>query len=123
MKFEQVCQTMYAYFSQKPLIKVAIPLAMPLMLIFAALRLLNTFISMDSVVHAIIFFGFLFFLILTVSACNFRMAAIGLGLYALSYAVSFLSSLIRYQNFRFSVLLYVLVYGFLAYQALRKSVA
>lgn len=121
MKFEQVCQTMYSYFSQKSLIKVVIPLAVPLMLIFAALRVLNTFISMDSVVLAIIFFGFFFFLVLTVSACNFRMAAIGLGLYALSYAISFLMSLIRYQNFHLSTLLYVLVYGFLAYQALRKS--
>lgn len=120
MKFEQVCQTMYAYFSQKPLINTLMPLSAPLMLIFVALRLLDNFINMDSAILAIAYLGFFFCLILTLSTCNFAMTTAGLGLYTLDYIIGFLSSLIRVHYFSLSSLLYILVFGLLTYQSLRK---
>ena len=121
MKFEQVCQTMYAYFSQQSLTRTLLPLAAPLMLVCAALRIVDNFFGMDSLILAITYLGFFFFLILTASACNFTMVTAGLGLYTLDYVISFLSGLIRFHSFYFSNLLYILVFGFLTYQALRKS--
>ena len=111
---------MYAYFSQKPLINTLMPLSAPLMLIFVALRLLDNFINMDSAILAIAYLGFFFCLILTLSTCNFAMTTAGLGLYTLDYIIGFLSSLIRVHYFSLSSLLYILVFGLLTYQSLRK---
>ena len=120
MKFEQVCQTMHTYLSQKPMSSALLPLAAPLMLVFSALRILDNFISMDAVILAITFFGFFFCLVLTLSACSFLMTTAGLGLYTLDYIISLLRSLLVGHYFSLSTLLYVLVFGFFTYQSLRK---
>ena len=123
MKLEQVCQSMYAYFSQKPPLNVLLPLAGPLMLLLAALRILDNWISLDAAILAITYFGFFLCLLLTLSTCNFLMVTAGLGLYTLDYLISFLRSLISVHYFSLSSLIYILVFGFLTYQALRKYAA
>lgn len=121
MKFEQVCQPLNAYFAQHPVFRILLPLAIPLMLGCAGLNLLAFFISLGGVVNALVYLGFFLALLLVVSTCNFRMASVGLGLYALDYLLSMLRTLIKYHSMPYSSLIYCLVFGYLAFLAYRKS--
>ncbi len=121
MKFEQVCQSLNAYFGQHPLFKVLLPLGTPIMLVCVILQEVGRFISLGSAMSTITLFGFFLGLLLVLALCNFKMAAIGMGVYALGYLYAVLRSLIKYQSISYSGILYVLLFGFLAYEAYRKS--
>ena len=121
MKFEQVCQTALAYFQQHPVFKILLPISMPLMLVCVVLRLVQNLVSLGSFVSALIFFAFLLMLFLTVAQCNFRMAAVGLAGFVLDYLLSFVGSLIRYHSLAYGTLLYLVVYGGLAFLSYKKS--
>ena len=121
MKFEQVCQTALAYFQQHPVFKILLPISMPLMLVCVVLRLVQNLVSLGSFVSALIFFAFLLMLFLTVAQCNFRMAAVGLAGFALDYLLSVVVSLIRYHSLAYGTLLYLVVYGGLAFLSYKKS--
>ena len=122
MKFEQVCQSALAYFQQHPVFKVLLPISMPVMLVCVVLRLVQNVISLGSFVSALLFFVFILMLFLTVAQCNFRVAAIGLAGFALDYLLSFATSLIRYHSLAYGTLLYLVVYGGLAFLSYKKSV-
>lgn len=121
MKFEQVCQSGLAYFQQHPVFKVLLPISMPVMFGFVALRLLQNLISLGNFVSALTFLGFFLMLFLTLSQCNFRMSAFGLAGFALDYLLSFLTSLIKYKSLAYGSLLYLVVYGGLAFLSYKKS--
>lgn len=121
MKFEQVCQPLNAYFSQHSVFRILLPLSVPLMLACVALRLIGIFIALGSLVSTLTFVGFFLFLILTVSTCDFRMAAIGMGCLAAEYLVALLQNLIKYQSLAYGSLIYMLLLGYLAFLAYRKS--
>lgn len=122
MKFEQVCQPLNAYFAQHPIFRILLPLSVPLMLICAAIRLVSSFIEIGSVASAVVLILFYLSLILAVSTCNFRMTAAGLGGYALYYVISLVKTLIRSHSLSWVALIYLAVYGGLAFLAYKKSV-
>lgn len=122
MNFEQVCQSLNVYFGQKPIFKVLLPLSVPLMMVCVVLQEVGRFISLGSVVSAVTYIGFFLGLLLVLSTCNFKMAAIGLGIFALGYAYHVIYSLIKYQYINYSSVIYLLLYGFLAYEAYKKSI-
>ncbi len=121
MKFERVCQSLNVYFAQHPVFKVLLPLSVPIMLVCAVLEVVGRFISLGGVVNILVFWGFLLGLLLVLSLCNFKMASIGLVIDGAGYVLSFLINLIRYHYVSYSSLLYVLLFGFFAFQAYRKS--
>lgn len=121
MKVEQLCQSINAYFSQYPFFRVAAPLAVPVCLVCVAIRLLSNFFSFGGLVGALVYLLFFISLLLIFSACQFRMVAVCLGLYTVDYIYTFLYSLIRFRSVNYSVLVYVLFFGFLAFMAYRKS--
>lgn len=121
MKFEEVCQTLNAYFTKKNFLNVLLPLSVPIMLACAILQFVARFISLGSIVNAVTYFGFYFALLMVLSLCNFKMAAIGLAIYALDYVYSLVYNLIRYQYVSASTIIYILVYGFFAYEAYKKT--
>lgn len=123
MKFEQVCQNLNAYFSEKAIGRTLLPLSVPLMLGCAVLRLVSYFISIGSFASALVFLVFFAALLLVLSTCNFRMTAIGLGVYAAYYVCAVLRSLIVSHTLAWGSLLYLAAYGYLAYAAYRKSVS
>lgn len=122
MKFEQVCQPLNAYFAQHPVFRVLLPVSMPAMIICAAIHLVSGFISIGSVASALVLVLFCLFLILTVSTCSFRMSAVGLSVYAAYYIISWLKNLIRFHSLSWVSLIYLAVYGGLAFLAYRKSI-
>ena len=121
MKLEQVCQTLNAYLSQKSIFRTLMPLASVLTIVFAALSLLSNWIYLGSFVNALCFWGFVVGILLTLSLCQFQMLAIGLGLWAVDYAYTFLYNLIRFRSVAYGTLLYLVVYGLLAFFAYKKS--
>lgn len=121
MKFEQVCQSGLMYFQQHPIFKTILPISMPLMLACAVLRLVQNFISLGAFVSALVYLGFFLMLILTLAQCNFTMVSVGLALFALDYLWSFLSSLFKYHSFAYGSVLYLAVYGGLAFLSYKKS--
>lgn len=121
MKFEQVCKPLNAYFSQHPIFRVLLPLAIPLMLLCEGLQVLGIFISLGGFVYAATFLGFFLFLILVVSTCDFRMASIGLAMVTAEHLISLLRSMILFRSLSYGSLVYVLVFGWLTLQAYRKS--
>ncbi len=123
MKFEQVCQSGLAYFQQHRIFKILLPLSIPLMFVAVALDILGIFVSLGSFVYAVLFFAFFLALAMTLAQCNFRMAAFGLGLYAIEYLISLLRTLIKYKYMPYGTLVYLVVFGFLAFLAYKKSVS
>lgn len=123
MKLEQVCQTLNAYLSQKSVFRTLMPLGSVLAIVFAALSLVSNWIYLGSFVNALCFWGFVLGVLLTLSLCQFQMLAIALGVWAVDYAYSFLYSLIRYRSVAYGTLLYLVVYGLLAFLAYKKSLA
>lgn len=121
MKFEQVCQSALIYFQQHPIFKVLLPISMPLMFVCVLLRLVNNLISLGGFVSALTFLGFFLMLFLTLAQCNFRMVAFGLCGFTLDYVITFLVNLIRWHSLVYSSLLYILVFGGLAFLSYKKS--
>lgn len=122
MKFEQVCQSALMYFQQHPIFKILLPISMPLMFVCVLLRLVNNLISLGGFVSALAFLGFFLMLFLTLAQCNFRMAAFGLCGFTLDYVITFLNNLIRSHSIVYSSLLYIVVFGGLAFLSYKKSV-
>lgn len=121
MKFERVCESFNVFLAQSRFIEKLFPAAMPLMLLCAALRLLGIFVPLGGVVNAVIYFGFFCMLLLVLSLCDFKMAAVGLLLYALAYLCSFLKSLFAYHSISWGVIIYFGVFLYLACLSFRKS--
>ena len=121
MKFEQVCQSINAFFAQNPIIRVLLPLSAPLMFVCVALQVLGNFISLGSVMSAVSYIGFLFMLILVLSECKFKMASIGLAIYAATYVYSLLRSIFKYHTVNWVSVIYLLLFGYFAFQSYRKS--
>lgn len=121
MKFEQICQSLNTYFTQNAIIRVLLPISMPLMFVCVILQILGRFISLGGAMNAIAFLAFFFFLLLVLSNCNFKMAAIGLGIFTITYLYNFVYSLLKYRTFNYNAVIYVLVFGFFTWQAWRKS--
>ena len=121
MKFEQACQSLNAYFAQHPVFRILLPLGVPLLLVCAVLQIRGSFIALGGLVNAVTYIGCFLALILVVSACNFRMAALGLALITADYLISLLRSIISYHSMNWGALLNLLLFGWLAIQAYRKS--
>lgn len=121
MKFEQVCQSALTYFQQHPIFKVLLPISIPLMYVCVLIRLVENLISLGSFVSGIVFLGFFLMLFLTLAQCNFRMAAFGLAGFALDYLLTFLVNLIRWHSVAYGTLLYLVVFGGLAFLSYKKS--
>lgn len=121
MKFEQVSQSMYEFFIQNHVVRAVMPYAVLLMFLFEALSVLGHFVTLGSAVGVISYIGFLFMAILVLSLCNFRMAAIGFGIYALQYLHYVLKYLLRDYRMEWGSAIYFVVYVYFAYQCYKKS--
>lgn len=121
MKFEQLCQSINMFFMQNPIIRVLIPISTPIMVVCVVFHVLGYFIVLGSAIQALSFLGFFFTLLLILSECRFKMAAIGLGIYSLMHIYSVLRSLWKYHMMNWGSIVYLLVFGYLTYQCYRKS--
>ena len=123
MKIEQFSQYLKEYVMQFSIVRILMPLSAIILYICGALYALNSLVSVGSVVVALAFCVGIVMMILVLAQCQFLPLAIGFGLYALYYVISFLRSLILYRYLSYGVLVYLTVYGLLAFLAYRKSLS
>lgn len=123
MKFEQVCQSLNSYFGEQAYGRILLPISVPAMLACVLVRLVGYFLNLGSFIPVLVQLAFFLFLLMVLSACNFRMAAAGLGVYAVYFLCAFLKNLIKYHSLSWGSLLNLAVFGFLAFMAYRKSVS
>jgi len=123
MKIEQLCQTMKEFFSQYAIVRILFPLSSVILYVCGALSILNGFIYLGSVVSSLAFLVGVVMMILTLSQCQFFSLSIGIGLYALNYAIAVIRSVISFRSIAYGSLVYLLFYGVLAFLAYRKSLS
>lgn len=120
MSIEQVCAPLNEYLKQNKIVGSLMPISVVAMLVCAALEVLDIFISLGSLVSALVFFGFVFFALLVFSTCQFKLLAGGLALYGASYLLSALRIIFR-GSMPWSSLIHLLVFLGLAFLAFQKS--
>lgn len=121
MGIENVGIVFNEYCCNNKFLKVLLPINIPLLFIFAILRNVQNFISIGSSTGAIVFFGFILSALLTFSKSEYRMLSIGLGIYSLDYVYSIVRYLFKYHILNWSSIIYLVVWGFFAFMAYKKS--
>lgn len=123
MGIEKVGVVFNEYCLEHKILKILLPLSVPILIIAAILRDVQSLISLGSAVTAAAFICYIIGILLVFAKAEYQIMALGMGLYSIGYAISFLRSLIKYQMFSWSAAIYLLVWGFLAYLAYKKSIA
>ena len=123
MKIESVCQSLRAYLSKYAAAQILMPLAAPALYVCGALFVLNGLVSLGTVITAAAFLAGVVMMVLTLAQCQFFALAVGLGLYALNYAIHFVRSVLLFRYVAYASLLYLLFYGVLAWLAYRKALS
>ena len=121
MGFENVCKSLNNYFSNNKLFAPLQVFALPVTIVCAALLVLNNFISFSGFQHIVLIAFWLFFFILLAGE-NYLMVAVALGLKAVDYLIPFLRGLFKYHSFWWYYVLYVAIFGYLAYVSYKRSV-
>jgi uncharacterized integral membrane protein len=121
MGIEKVGIVFNEYCCNNKFLKVLLPINIPLLFIFAILRNVQNFISIGSSTGTIVYIGFILSVLLTFSKSEYRMLSIGLGVFSLDYVFNILRSLFKYHLLNWSSIIYLVVWGFFAFMAYKKS--
>lgn len=122
MGIEKVGISFNEYCANNKILKVLLPLSVPILLVTAVIRFLQNFISIGSVASALVYVGFILGVLLTFAKSEYKMMSIGIGICILDYAYAVLMSLIKYQSISWGSLIYILIWGFFAFMAYKKSI-
>ena len=112
---ENVNNELKKYFESKPIISSLLGSDMILLYGCVALMLLNSFVYLGGIISGILLYVFILAVLLCLANNNFNALMIGLGVQVLIELISF-----RY-GFYWSTLYAVLIYGFFAFMAYKKS--
>ena len=122
MGFENVCKSLNAYFSNNKYLAPIQAFALPATFVCAILMIVSSIpalsLSWFYTVLKIVFY-LCFFMLLGTE--NFLMVSIALALRAVESIVDELVDIFKYNMFSWSAIIYILVFGFLAYIAYMKS--
>lgn len=126
MGFENVCKSLNAYFSNNKYTASLQPFAMIATLICGGLLVLSSFPSVTlGWFIAIIRVAFWFFFIMLLGTENFLMITVALGLRFAESLIDEIVAIFKHYSYFSSYaspLVYIIVFGFLAYLAYMKSV-
>lgn len=122
MGIEKVGMAFHEYCVSNKILKVLLPLSMPVLLVTAALGFIQDFVSLGSVLGALIYVGFFLGILLTFAKSEYRILSIGLCIHAAGYVFGIVKLLIKYHSLSWSSLIYILAWGFFAYMAYKKSI-
>lgn len=121
MKIEQLCQTMKEYFSQFSVVRILMPISSILLYVLTVLRVLDYFVSIGTLVSTLVYVCYFAALILVLANCRFRDIAIGTGIIGILNVIKLLKNLFAYRFLSYSALIYLLLYGLVAFLAYKKS--
>ncbi len=120
---ENVSNELRKYFEGKPVISSLLGLDMVLLYGYVALMIINSFFYLGGLISALLFYLFIISVLLCLANKNFNVLMIGLGAVAVVNLIEFLVFLFKYESFSWSYLFAVIVYGFFAYSAYKKTLA
>ncbi len=120
---ENVSNELRKYFEGKPVISSLLGLDMVLLYGYVALMIINSFFYLGGLISALLFYLFIISILLCLANKNFNVLMIGLGAVAVVNLIEFLVFLFKYESFSWSYLFAVIVYGFFAYSAYKKTLA
>ncbi|MCX7772304.1 MAG: hypothetical protein N2376_04230 [Clostridia bacterium] len=116
---ENVSNELKKYFEGKPIISSLLGLDMIVLYASVAFMLLDTFISFG-LLTSLVFYVFIVGILLCLANRNFNALMIGLGGAAVIELIRLIQQL-TFEYFSWSALFGLLIYGFFAYQAYKKS--
>jgi hypothetical protein len=119
---ENVSNELKKYFEGKPIMSSLLGLDMVLLLGLVVLDFIDIFIGLGFI-SALILYGMLAAILLCLANRNFNALMLGLGGKTLVEFIALLYWLIRGGIFSWSAFIAIIIYGFFAYQAFRKSSA
>lgn len=122
MKFEQVCKSMNTFFTQNAVIRILLPISIPIMMVCVILQWIGCFIALGGAINAVAFLGFFFTVVLVMSTCNFKIVSWGLGIYSMIHVYNIARSLFKYHTLNWGSFIYLVVFGYFAYQCYKKSI-
>lgn len=122
MQLEKVGNVWHEYCLTNRILKILLPLNIPLLMITAILRNLQNFVSLGSVPGVLVYVGFVTGVLLTFAKSEYRMLSIGIGIYLLDYVYAIARSLFKYHSINWSSMMYLLIWGYFAYAAYKKSI-
>lgn len=120
---ENVSSELKKYFEGKPLISSLLGLDMILLYGAVALMILNSLVSLGGLISGLLFYIFLFSILLCLANTNFSALMIGLGAYSAYKFIDLIITIFKYRILSWGTLYAVLIYGFFAYMAYKKSLA
>lgn len=121
MKLENLTVVLNEYLEGKKGLKAFLPIASKLMLICAALLLVDDFIDLPSELHTCAYILFLLCGIGTLARGEFFLLTMGVALRFADYVYNLLYFVIRWRSLSGSTAIYVVFYGLLLFMAYKKS--
>lgn len=118
---ENVSSELKTYFEGKPIISSLLAFDMYILLGCSALRFLDVFVNLGSIISALLYYVFILGILLCLAKKNFFALTIGLGIEALInliYIIRYLPG--DYGFFSWSSLFGLAIYGFFAFMAFKK---
>jgi len=120
MGIEQVGAVFNKYCQDHIMLKMMLPLGMPILIIMAALQVVHHLRGLGSIAGTIVYICYILGILLVFAEAQYRGLALGMGIYSL--VIVFLRSLIQLHRFNLSAMIYLLLWSFFAYMAYKKSI-
>jgi len=121
--FENVCSELRKYLETKPFLPVLLGIDKFILLIPLVFMLISVFTYLGGLIGSLVFYAFILGIVLCVANKNFQALMIGLGARALIALIELLQGFFSEFGFIFywSSFFALLIYGFFAYEAYKKT--
>lgn len=122
MGIEKVGVVFNKYCQNYKMLKMLLPLGMPILTIMAVLQAVHQLGSLGSIAGTVVYICYIMGILLVFAEAQYRCLAFGMGIHSLGYVMVFIRSLVQLHQFNWSAMIYLLVWSFFAYMAYRKSI-
>lgn len=120
---ENVSAELKRYLEGKPFFSALLALDMIILYVAVGLMFIEVFVSLGSFVSSLVFYAFILGIVLCLANTSFQALAIGLGVRSLIAVIRlFQGFFYQYGGYlNWSALFALLIYGFFAYEAYKKT--
>lgn len=121
--FENVCTELRKYLETKPVFPVLLGFGHIILYVTVGFFFINAFAYLGNLVVSLLFYAFMVSVVLCVANKNFQALMIGFGVRVIIYLINLFQGFFFEYGFLmdWSALFGILVYGFFAYEAYKKT--
>ena len=121
MEIEKVGAVFQDYCISNKILKILLPLGIPMLMIGAVLNDLDNFVRLGVGISVIAYVAVILGILLTFARSEYKMMSIGIGIYVIGYIYNIVYYLIKYHTISWSSILYSFIWGFFTFMAYKKS--